>query len=430
MPEAIIVQNLSKSFRRYHADRPTTLKEALLRGLRGLRQIALAERFWALRDVSFSVAPGRMVGVIGPNGAGKSTLLRLIGGVGRPDQGNVEAHGRIGALLDLGAGFHPDLTGRENVFVNGVIAGLTRYEVARRFDSIVDFAELEAFIDNPLRTYSTGMQMRLGFAVAVHTDPEILLIDEILAVGDLAFQRKCLDRIARFKDEGCTIVLVSHDTDSIQQLCDEVLWLRRGRLVAYGPADVVVSQYVEEMSAETRRRTPTTHPVAHTPTGAKLRVNENRFGSMEMEIVAVRLLAPVGFPVTELDSGDPVHIEIEYLAPQPIEAPIFGVIISREDGFICYETHTAAAGLTLPTIQGRGKVALQFERLDLNGGQYYIDVSVYERDWAYAYDSHWHVYPLLIRSTGYDKGILRPPNRWKVGDVSVRHAGLPTFEAS
>jgi lipopolysaccharide transport system ATP-binding protein len=414
MPDAIIVQNLSKSFRRYHADRPTTLKEALLRGL---RQIAPAERLWALRDVSFRIAPGRMVGVVGPNGAGKSTLLRLIGGVGRPDQGSVEAHGRIGALLDLGAGFHPDLTGRENVFVNGVIAGLTRHEVARRFDSIVAFAELEEFIDNPLRTYSTGMQMRLGFAVAVHTEPEILLIDEILAVGDLAFQRKCLDRIAQFKDEGCTIVLVSHDADSIQQLCDEALWLRRGKLVAYGPADVVAGQYIEEMSAETRRRTPATHPVAHTPTGAELRVNENRFGSLEMEIEAVRLLDPAGFPVTELDSGDPLHIEIEYLTPQPIKAPIFGVIISREDGFICYDTHTAAAGLILPTIQGRGKVALQLERLDLNGGQYYADVSVYEREWAYAYDSHWHVYPLLIRPTGYEKGILRPPNRWELTDV-------------
>jgi lipopolysaccharide transport system ATP-binding protein len=430
MPEAIVVQNLSKSFRRYHADRPTTLKEVLLRGLRGLRRMAPAERFWALRDVSFSVAPGRMVGVIGPNGAGKSTLLRLIGGVGRPDEGQVTVQGRIGALLDLGAGFHPDLTGRENVFVNGVIAGLTRHEVAQRFDAIVDFAELGAFIDNPLRTYSTGMQMRLGFAVAVHIDPEILLIDEILAVGDLAFQLKCLDRIAQFKAEGCTIILVSHDTSSIQQLCDEVLWLRRGKLVAYGPADVVVSQYVEEMSAETRRRTPAAYPVVRTPTGAELRVNENRFGSMEMEIVAVRLLDPVGFPVTELESGDSLHIEIEYLTPQPIDAPIFGVIISREDGFICYDTHTVAAGLTLPTIQGRGQVALQLERLDLTGGQYYVDVSVYERDWTYAYDSHWHVYPLLIHSTGYDKGVLHPPNCWKVGDVTVRHDSLPTFEAS
>jgi len=430
MPKAIIVQNLSKSFRRYHADRPTTLKEVLLRGLRGLRRIAPAERFWALRDVSFSVAPGRMVGVIGPNGAGKSTLLRLIGGVGRPDQGNVEAHGRIGALLDLGAGFHPDLTGRENVFINGVIAGLTRYEVARRFDAIVDFAELETFIDNPLRTYSTGMQMRLGFAVAVHTDPEILLIDEILAVGDLVFQRKCLDRIAQFKDEGRTIVLVSHDTNSIQQLCDEALWLRRGKLVAYGPADVVASQYVAEMSAETRRRTPAARPVVRTSTGAELQVNENRFGSMEMEIVAVRLLDLAGFPVTELDSGDPLRVEIEYLAPDPIPEPIFGITVSREDGLVCYDTSTEASGTHLPTVHGPGQITFHIDRLDLIGGQYYVDVGIYEREWAYAYDYHWHVYPLIVRLTGGEKGILRPPHRWEMEDVSVRHASLPTFEVS
>lgn len=425
MPDAIAVQNLGKRFRRYHADRPTTLKEAALRGLRRMRPV---EYFWALRDVSFSIARGHMVGVVGPNGAGKSTLLRLIGGVGRPDEGCVMAHGRIGALLDLGAGFHPDLTGRENVFVNGVIAGLTRQQVAQRFDSIVEFAELETFIDSPLRTYSTGMQMRLGFAVAVHTDPEILLIDEILAVGDLAFQRKCLDRIAQFKDEGCTIVLVSHDADSIQQLCDEVLWLRRGRLVAHGPADEVTDRYVEEMSAETRRRTPATHPIARTPLGAELRVNENRFGSLEMEIVAVHLLDSTGSPVTELEGGHPLRIEIEYLAPQPIEAPIFGVIISREDGAICYDTHTAGAGLTLPTIQGQGQIALQLERLDLNSGQYYVDVSVYEREWAYAYDSHWHAYPLLIHQPGYDKGVLCPPNHWVIENVSTSRANSPTLE--
>jgi lipopolysaccharide transport system ATP-binding protein len=421
MPDAIVVQNLSKSFRRYHAGRPRTLKEALLRGLRSLRQIAPAERFWALRDVSFSIAPGRMIGVVGPNGAGKSTLLRLIGGVGRADEGQVIVHGRIGALLDLGAGFGPDLTGRENVYVNGVIAGLTRREVAERFDSIVEFAELEEFIDNPLRTYSIGMQMRLGFAVAVHTDPEILLIDEILAVGDLAFQRKCLDRIQEFKAQGCTILLVSHDAHSIQQLCDEALWLRRGQLVAYGPAEVVVRQYVEEMSAETRRRTPAAQPVLRTPTGAELRVNENRFGSMEMEIVAVHLLDSAGFPVTELDSGDPLHIEIEYLAPGPIPNPIFGVTISREDGMVCYDTSTDGAGHHLPIVRGPGQISFEIERLDLIGAQYYVDIGVYEREWAYAYDYHWHVYPLIVRPTGGEKGILRPPHRWEMGEVSVRH---------
>jgi lipopolysaccharide transport system ATP-binding protein len=427
MPDAIVVQNLGKWFRRYHADRPTTIKEALLRGLRRMKP---SEHFWALHDVSFRIAPGRMVGVVGPNGAGKSTLLRLLGGVGRPNEGQVTVHGRIGALLDLGAGFHPDLTGRENVFINGVIAGLTRREVAQRFDSIVAFAELEEFIDNPLRTYSTGMQMRLGFAVAAHTDPQILLIDEILAVGDLAFQRKCLDRIDRFKAQGCTIVLVSHDATSIQQLCDEALWLRRGKLVAYGPADVVAEQYVAEMSAETRRRTPATRPAVRTSTGEELRVNENRFGSLEMEIVAVQLIDPAGLPVTELDSGDPLQVEIEYVAPQPIPEPIFGVIISREDGQVCYDTNTAGAGHRLPTVHGPGQISFHIERLDLIGGQYYVDVGVYEREWAYAYDYHWHAYPLVVRPTGGEKGILHPPHRWEMEAASTHPVNLPALEAS
>jgi len=185
-----------------------------------------------------------MVGVIGGNGAGKSTLLRLLGRVGRPDEGSATVYGRVDALLDLGAGFHPDLTGRENVFISGVINGLLRREVAKQFDSIVAFSELEEFIDSPLRTYSTGMQMRLAFAVATHTHPSVLLIDEVLAVGDLAFQRKCLDRIAQFKAEGCTIILVTHDTGLVAKMCDEAVWLHAGRVMAHGPADEVARQYI------------------------------------------------------------------------------------------------------------------------------------------------------------------------------------------
>lgn len=416
MSDAIIVQGLGKQFRSYHANRPTTLKEAVLVGLRRLKPV---EHFWALRHVSFSVAPGRMVGVIGPNGAGKSTLLRLIGGVGQPDEGSVAVHGRIRALLDLGAGFHPDLTGRENVFINGVISGLTRQEVARRFDAIVDFAELEAFIDSPLRTYSTGMQMRLGFAIAVHTDPEILLIDEVLAVGDLAFQRKCLERIAQFKVQGCTVLLVSHDVSAVRRLCDDVLWLRRGEVAAFGPTHIVVGQYEAEMSAETRRRTPVQQPVRHTPEGRELRINENRFGSMEMELTAVQLVGPAGQPVAEIDSGMPLSIEIEYVAHQPIVEPIFGVTISREDGTICYDTSTQAAGIHLPIVEGAGRVLFGADRLDLIGEQYYVDVGVYEREWAYAYDYHWHVYPLLVRATRGEKGIVHPPHQWDVSQVIV-----------
>lgn len=411
MRDAIIVQGLSKEFHRYPANRPRTLKERFVRGWWHRGSI---ERFWALQDVSFNIAPGRMVGVIGRNGAGKSTLLRLVGGVGRPDRGSLKVHGRINAILDLGAGFHPDLTGRENVFVSGVIAGLTHREIRRRFDSIVAFAELRAFIDNPLRTYSTGMQMRLAFAVAVHTEPEVLLIDEVLSVGDIAFQRKCLERIAKFKAEGCAIVLVSHEPGQIQELCDEVLWLRAGQLMAHGETGIVVGQYVAEMTAETQRRTPDRTPQL-TTMGTQLRINVNRFGSLELEIIAVRLLNQHGFPITELDSGEPLQVEIEYLASQPLEAPIFSVTISREDGMVCYDTSTAAMGLALPMLQGQGHIMLHVERLDLSGEQYYVDVGVYERDWAYAYDYHWHVYPLQVRATGSRKGILCLPHYWEVG---------------
>jgi lipopolysaccharide transport system ATP-binding protein len=239
----IVVRSVGKSYRRYHPGRPRTLQEAVTRGLYGLRPV---DRFWALRDISFRVSPGKMLGIMGANGAGKSTLLRLIGGVGRPDEGQVLVRGRIGALLDLGAGFHPDLTGRENVYINGVISGLTRKEVSRSFDSIVGFAELEDFIDSPLRVYSTGMQMRLAFAIAAHIEPEVLLIDEVLAVGDITFQQKCIQRIKQFKSQGCTILLVSHDPKVTMDLCDEAIWLRAGKLVSHGEGAKVADQYMRE----------------------------------------------------------------------------------------------------------------------------------------------------------------------------------------
>jgi lipopolysaccharide transport system ATP-binding protein len=237
MLPAIDVQHLSKTFRRYHPERPRTVQELLARGPRRVRH---AERFWGLRDITFAVPPGRTVGIIGTNGSGKSTLLRLVGGVGRADEGTVTVRGRIGALLDLGSGFHPDLTGRVN--------GLTRRDVMRRLDAIVAFAEVEAFIDSPMRTYSTGMQMRLAFATAAHTEPEVLLIDEVLAVGDTAFQRKCLERIGAFKAAGCSILLVSHESSVVQQLCDEALWLDAGRLQTYSAASDAVRQYLASLA--------------------------------------------------------------------------------------------------------------------------------------------------------------------------------------
>lgn len=423
--EAIVVAGVSKQFRRYHPERPTTFVEAFVRGFRRLRP---AERFWALRDVSFEVDTGEMVGVIGKNGAGKSTLLRLIGGLGQPDDGSIFTRGRIGALLDLGAGFHPDLTGRENVIVSGVISGLTRQQVLQRFDAIVDFAELENFIDSPLRTYSTGMQMRLAFAVAAHIEPEVLLIDEVLAVGDINFQTKCIERIAQFKEKGCTVLLVSHETNLVEKLCDRVIWLRDGRMAAHGSPEVVVGQYVAEMQAETRRRTPAKHPTRQVSGGVELAVNENRFGSLEMEIESVHLQGPDEEPSAKIEAGNSLSVIIAYNAPRPIPAPIFSVSISRQDGFLCYDTNTAAAGYSLPTLHGRGQLSLHVERLDLTGGRYYVDVGVHERNWNYAYDYHWHVYPLIVDAPDGNSGLLRPPHRWQIDDVSLASTALPSTE--
>lgn len=411
MAKAIVAQHVSKWFRRRSPDRAYTLKETFLNGFRSR---SAQDKFLALDDVSFSIEPGQMVGLVGANGAGKSTLLRLIGGVGRPDQGQITARGRVGALLDLGAGFHPDLTGRENVFISGVITGLTRHQVAQRFDEIVSFAELDAFIDVPLRAYSTGMQMRLAFAVAAHIDPEILLIDEVLAVGDVAFQRKCLERIDTFKRNGCTILFVSHDAMAVKRLCDEALWLRKGKLVTQGPAEVVVGAYTAEMSAETRRRTDDATEIAQTPGGVDLVPMQNRFGSREIEIISIRLLGNHGHPVAELDSGEGLQVEVAYQANRPIEGPIFGISITRSDDTLCYDTSTEAAGQKFGILNGSGRLVFSMERLDLMGGEYFVDVGVYENSWRYAYDYHWHVYPFRVHAMRGEKGILSPPGDWKV----------------
>ncbi|HXT70246.1 MAG TPA: ABC transporter ATP-binding protein [Vicinamibacterales bacterium] len=241
------VTGVGKTFRRYHHDRPGTIQETVARGIRGLSKVGAIDRFWALKNITFDVPPGRTVGIVGANGSGKSTLLRLIGGVGKPDAGKIEVRGRLGALLDLAAGFHPELSGRENAVLAGILNGLSRRQVLERMKEIVAFAEIQDALDNPIRTYSTGMQMRLAFSVAVHTEPDILLIDEVLAVGDISFQQKCLDRIRQFRAAGCSILLVSHVGSKIEEMCDDAVWLDHGQLKAEGPAGDVVRQYSEYM---------------------------------------------------------------------------------------------------------------------------------------------------------------------------------------
>ena len=397
MGDAILVENLGKRFSRYHAEKPVTFMEAVLSGLRRIKPL---DHFWALRGVSFEVAAGEMLGVIGHNGAGKSTLLQILGKVVYLNEGRVTMRGRIGALLDLGAGFHGDLTGRENVFVTAIVAGLSRREAACRFDSIVGFAELEAFIDNPVRTYSSGMMMRLAFSVAVHTDPDILLVDEFLSVGDLSFQAKCLNRIDDMQAQGCAIVLVSHDVSQVERLCDRALWLKHGAVMAYGDPTVVAGQYVSEMRSQTQNLTPDS-PAKLITSGQELQVNKNRFGSLEAEIIDVRLL-----PKSTLEAGDGLCIELDYQTNQPLESAIFSISISQENSEICLDVNTLGMGVPYVRLQEQGTIKLTLDRLDLRAGKYFVDVGVYKQDWSYAYDYHWHVYSFTIESTLSSQAIL------------------------
>jgi lipopolysaccharide transport system ATP-binding protein len=244
MRGSIAVDKLGKQFRLYHPRRPWTLQEA---AVGGVRRLFPQQHFWALRDVSLKVEPGRIVGIIGRNGTGKSTLLRIVAGIMEPEEGSVKVWGRLAAVLDLGAGFHPDLTGRENLMVAGIVAGSTRREIGDQVDSILEFAEIEEHIDNPLHTYSSGMTMRLAFSLAIHADPDVFLIDEVLAVGDVAFQHKCLNRIIDAKEQGCAILLATHDLSVSRELCDEVLWLDGARIAAFGPPGEVVERYLESI---------------------------------------------------------------------------------------------------------------------------------------------------------------------------------------
>jgi lipopolysaccharide transport system ATP-binding protein len=370
------------------------------------------EPLWALRGVSFEVAAGEMLGIVGANGAGKSTLLRLLGGVGKPATGSVEIHGRIGALLELGGGFQGDLTGRENAILAAVVAGLLKREAIERLPEIIRFAELEDFIDAPVRTYSTGMTMRLAFAVVVHTDPEVMLVDEFLSVGDLSFQAKCGVRIAELRERGCAIVLVSHSMDQVRELCDRALWLRRGEMVACDSVRSVAAAYEQEMREESLRRTPAA-PARTTDAGTELRPRENRFGSLEMEITGVVL-----HPGPTLTTGGTLGIEIGYHAENPLPAPVFAVSISQPDGTVCLDTNTLSARVAVAQVKGSGAIRLVIDRLDLAAGSYFVDVGVFESSWSHAYDYHWHVYHLTVEGGFAHKGILAPPCHWSLAEAT------------
>ena len=428
---AIEVRDVHKVYRRYGRRKHFgTLKSALLSG-GVLRQMRPDEVLQALNGVSFDVAAGRTFGIIGRNGSGKSTMLKLIAGIGKPTSGIVRVNGRVSALIELGAGFHPEISGRENVFINGMMLGLTKREIARRFDEIVSFAELEPFIDAPVKTYSSGMYMRLGFAVAINVDPDVLLVDEVLAVGDEAFTHKCLDKFAEFRRRGRTVLLVTHALDLVTRFCDDALWLDAGTARAHGDPKRVIDAYLMDVAAaedaglsNPKSQIPNPKPQEEGPDQPAdlFKASEGRWGSREVEITAVEFLARDGRPAHVFQSGDPVQIRMRVRAAAPVTDFAFGIAIFTVEGVCCYGTNTHIEGAAPDELSGDGEVTLSIDRLDLVAGTYKVDVAVHRQNGA-PYDYHRLLYTLRVASSVKDTGIFRPPHRWTCSG-GIRISGL------
>ena len=403
---AIQVQEVSKRFRLHRGRRYLTVKDLFVRSFRGGWRLGAGDEHWALRGVNLEVPQGKTLGIIGSNGSGKSTLLKLLAGILKPTSGSIQVSGRVSALIELGAGFHPEFTGRENVWINGILLGLSRQEVRGRFDEIVQFAGLEAFIDNPVKTYSSGMYMRLGFAIATAVDPDILLIDEVLAVGDEAFQHKCVGKIQEFKARGKTICFVSHDLGAVAELCDETLWLNEGRVSALGRTHEVIQQYRTWVAQEEAGALRAQHERANAS-----REPQTRWGSGEVTLSSVTLKDSLGQERYLFESGEPVLIVFSYQVHAPVGDAVFGIGIFRKDGLSVYGTNTAIDDRVLPPLKDEGQVAVLLERVDLIEGEYLLDVAVHARD-GHPYDYRSRALTFAIRSKVRDTGVARLPHRW------------------
>jgi ABC-type polysaccharide/polyol phosphate transport system ATPase subunit len=411
---AVEVENLSKRFRRQTVQPHTTMKSVMVDWFRRQRRPVGAETFEVLSDITLRVRQGQTLGIIGRNGSGKSTLLKVLAGIYRPDQGKIWVHGRMGALLELGAGFHPEFSGRENVLINGIMLGLSKREVRQRFDAIVRFADLEEFIDEPVKTYSSGMYMRLGFAVAVHADPDVLLIDELLAVGDDAFQQKCADKIAEFRQRGKTIILVSHDLGGVERWSDTVLWLDHGKIRGQGEPRRVIDLYREDVVAQEEKVALTEyHRLEDAMHETSLTETLHRWGSQEVTLTSVCMFDTSGAECYVYRSGEKVRIALGYCVQRLVEEPVFGIAILRKDGLWCYGSNTDIERIPIPPLAKQGTIEIVLERLDLLTGSYYLDVAVHARN-GYPYDYHHQIYSFAVRSELQEAGVFRVPHHWAI----------------
>ncbi len=428
MSVAISVREVSKRFR-IQGEKALSIKERVVR-----RRRTAAVDFWALSDVDLEIDEGMTIGLLGHNGSGKSTLLKLVGGILQPTSGEISVRGRVASLLELGAGFHPELTGRENVFLNGAILGLSQKELRRRFDDIVEFAELEQFSDLHARNYSSGMYVRLGFAVAVNVDPDVLLVDEVLTVGDENFQRKCLDRVHQLQREGRTIVVVSHATDLMRRICNRIAVLDHGHLVTYDAPGEAIRVFREHLLAdqldrqafvEAKRRdeaaadaetgaTTTVAAVTSAGVGAlppsvspwQVRgLTQEAKRNLTIRITGIELDHPHRADRAFLHPGEPLTLRIEFEAMEPVEDVIFGIgVFDHDDGKLLFGTNTEVLGVDLPTLHGRGELLFEFESIPLLDGTYPITIGIHSHDEGIVYDwseqRHWFEVMNPDRSVG------------------------------
>ena len=394
MPIVLTAEKISKRFLR-HRNPTTTVRESLTRLL--TRQANPQPATWALQDVSFTVEQGRVFGIIGHNGAGKSTLLRLLCGVGRPTSGRIMREGRVSGILELGGGFNPELTGRQNLVTAGLLSGMRQERVRDQEESIIAFAELEHVIDQPVRTYSTGMYLRLAFAAAIALEPAVLVLDEVLAVGDERFQRKCLDRIGALKSSGSTLIITSHNADQIQALCDEVLVLEDGRVVMQGDAKSAVSCYHDLM-----RQRSEVLAVRGGKDAAATRLTFSqgkRLGTEEVQITNLVIYDNQGRRTETVATGTAITVEVGFSITEPVKDMAFTLGIFSDLHVKCSEVTIASTHDFFGQMSDSGTIRCEFGPLPLLPGTYFLNVGFYPVDWSRAFDYHWQMHPLYI--TGY-----------------------------
>jgi ABC-2 type transport system ATP-binding protein len=394
---AISVRGVSKRFQ-LSSERYSSLKERMIH----LGRVPHAD-FWALQDIDLEVAHGTTAGLLGHNGSGKSTLLKCIAGILRPTTGEIVTEGRVAALLELGAGFQAELTGRENIYLNGAILGMSRRELAKRFDDIVEFAELEQFIDTQVRFYSSGMYIRLGFAIAVNVDPDILLVDEVLAVGDESFQSKCLERVEQFQNEGRTIVVVTHAPDLVRRICQQATVLDHGHMVSSGDPEEAVKVFREHL----RLAPPRARPGEPPPVDDRVRVTEVEFrhpGQPERDY---------------LEPGEPLSIVARFEVDAPVDDPVFTLTIYDAEGRLLHGSSTASESVATGHFDTSGQVEFAFGQIPLLDGEYAITLAVTSSDGEYIYDWHEQRYRFSVRDPKRGFGSVEFPVEISVDRTSV-----------